>query len=36
VAEQPGDLHLGDAQPLADLVLGHATVEAHEQDLLLA
>src|SRR5689334_8202156 len=36
VAEQPGDLHLREAKPLADLILGHATVEAHEQDLLLA
>src|SRR5580693_1845989 len=33
-AEQPGDLYLGDTELLADLVLGHATVEAHEQDLL--
>src|SRR5580700_6001673 len=34
MAEQAGDLYLGDAELLADLVLGHATVEAHEQDLL--
>src|SRR5580700_5744405 len=35
MAEQAGDLYLGDAELLADLVLGHATVEAHEQDFLL-
>src|SRR5580704_17740257 len=35
MAEQAGDLYLGDAELLADLVLGDATVEAHEQDFLL-
>ena len=29
-------MHLGDAELLADLSLGHAAVEAHDQDLLLA
>jgi len=32
---QPGDVHLGDAEPLADLRLGHATAKVHQQDLLL-
>ena len=36
VAEQPADVHLGDAELLADLGLGHAAAEAQEQDLLLA
>src|SRR5487761_1544734 len=34
-AEQPGVLNLGEAELLADLVLGHAAVETHVQDLLL-
>jgi len=33
---EPGDMHLGDAEPLADLHLGHAAAEVHDQDLLLA
>src|SRR5690349_2401286 len=33
--EQPGDLHLGDAELLADLRLRHVLVKAHQQDLLL-
>ena len=36
MGEQPADVHLGDAELLADLGLGHATAEAQEQDLLLA
>jgi hypothetical protein len=36
VGEQPADVHLGDAELLADLGLGHAAAEAQEQDLLLA
>lgn len=31
--EQPGDLHLGDADPLGDLLLGQLLVEAQTQDL---
>src|SRR5450432_3125776 len=33
--EQPGDVHLGDAELLADLRLCHVTVTAHQQDFLL-
>jgi hypothetical protein len=29
-------VHLGDVEPLADLRLGHAAAEVHDQDLLLA
>ena len=36
MAEQPGDLHLRDAEPFADLGLGQVAVEAHDQDALLA
>ena len=32
---QPGDVHLGEAEQLADLRLGHVVVKAHQQDLLL-
>jgi len=32
---QPGDVHLGDTEPLADLHLGHAAAKVHQQDLLL-
>jgi hypothetical protein len=34
--EQPGDVHLGDAKPLAYLGLGHVAIEAHGQDALLS
>src|SRR5215469_8952079 len=33
--EQPGYVHLGDAELFANLGLGHVAVEAHEQQLLL-
>src|ERR1700683_5082288 len=33
--QEPGDMHLGDAQPVADLRLGQVAVEAHDQDGLL-
>src|ERR1022692_4544177 len=36
VREQAGHMHLGDAELLADLCLSHVTVEAHQQDPLLA
>src|SRR5450755_1468834 len=36
VGEEPGDVHLGDAQLPGDLGLGHVTAEAQQQDLLLA
>jgi hypothetical protein len=35
VGEEPGDVHLGDAQLHGDLGLGHVTAEAQQQDLLL-
>jgi hypothetical protein len=35
VGAQPGDVHLGDAELLADLGLRHVVVKAHQQDLLL-
>ena len=35
VGAQPGDVHLGDAELLADLRLRHVLVKAHQQDLLL-
>jgi len=33
---EPGDVHLGNAEPLADLDLGHTAAEVHDQDLPLA
>src|SRR2546421_6405831 len=33
--QQPGDVHLRDAEPVADLGLGQVAVEAHDQDALL-
>ena len=33
--EQPGNLHLGEAEPLADLRLRHPAAKAQQQDLLL-
>ena len=36
VGEEPGDVHLGDAQLRGDLGLGHVTAEAQQQDFLLA
>ena len=35
VGTQPGNVHLGDAEPLADLRLRHAAAKVHQQDLLL-
>ena len=35
MGDQPGNVHLGDAEPLADLRLRHAAMKAHQQDLLL-
>jgi len=35
VGAQPGDVHLGDAEPPADLRLGHAAAKVQQQDLLL-
>jgi hypothetical protein len=35
VGEQPGDLHLGDAELVPDLRLGHFPEKTHHQDLLL-
>jgi hypothetical protein len=35
VGEEAGDVHLGDAELLADLRLGHVAAKAHQQDLLL-
>src|ERR1700683_2670796 len=32
---EPGAVHLGDAEPVADLRLGQVAVEAHDQDALL-
>ena len=32
---QPGDMHLGDGEPLADLRLRHTAVKVRQQDLLL-
>src|SRR4029077_3301483 len=34
--EEPGHVHLRDAEPFADLGLGQVAVEAHDQDALLA
>src|SRR5690348_8512170 len=34
--EEPGHVHLRDAEPFADLGLGEVAVEAHDQDALLA
>ena len=36
VGEEPGDVHLRDAKLLADLGLGHVSVEPQQEDLLLA
>lgn len=33
MGERPGDLHLGDAEFLADLRSGHIAVKARQQDL---
>src|SRR5579859_4406283 len=33
--QEPGDVHLRDAEPVADLGLGEVAVEAHHQDALL-
>jgi hypothetical protein len=35
MGDQPGNVHLGDAEPLADLRLRHTAAKAHQQDLLL-
>ena len=36
VGEEAGDVHLGDAELVADVGLGHVAVEAQQQDVLLA
>lgn len=36
VGAEPGHVHLGDMQPLADLCLAQAAAEVHDQDPLLA